>query len=349
MKKIWIRKKISIPAKIISGIIGISFVLILWIIVTTIRMPPKNIAINDFENKILNNITSDNDRTYILKIYEKDDKINSYIIKKTLTNKEKINIWSLLKFVKYIPENSLPNPIMSQNVLPHPFDIIKAFPALIKGTSNKGFIWSKSLFFAIWISLRRELLSFLIVIFFALMLGIFMSCNSYIRALYMPFLVIGTFIPIAALIPLTQAFFDIGETQKIVFLSLGMFFVLLALVMKEMDEVDEIYLQTAYTLGFSQLQSVFLVNFPIALPRIWKHFASIFGLGWGYIIFAEMINVGESDFINGIGWLFIARKRRLQIPDMYAIFFIIIFLAFLFSYLFDLASKLLFKYERKNK
>jgi ABC-type nitrate/sulfonate/bicarbonate transport system permease component len=59
-----------------------------------------------------------------------------------------------------------------------------------------------------------------------------------------------------------------------------------------------------------------------------------------------MINQGSSDIINGIGWLFIARKRRGQIPDMYAIFFVIIFLAFLFSYLFDLLSKILFKHER---
>lgn len=277
MNKIWIRKKISTPKKIVIGFIGILIVLAFWMSITT-----------------------------------------------------------------------SPNPVMSPNVLPHPLDIVKAFPGLVKGTSESGFIWEKSLFYAIWISLSRELFAFIIVLGIALLIGIFMSCSSVIRAFYMPFLVVGSFIPIAALIPLTQAFFGIGELQKIIFLSLGMFFVLLGLVMKEMDEVDDIYLQTAYTLGFTQLQTVMLVNFPIALPRIWKHFAAVFGLGWGYIIFAEMINMGGSDFVNGIGWLFIARKRRLQIPDMYAIFFVIIFFAFLFSYLFNAISWLLFKHERKK-
>ena len=118
--------------------------------------------------------------------------------------------------------------------------------------------------------------------------------------------------------------------------------------MKEMDEVDEIYLQTAYTLGFSQLKTIFLVIFPTALPRIWKHLSSVFGIGWGYIIFAEMINTGGGDIVNGIGWLFIARQRRFQVADMYAIFFIIIFLAFLFSYLFKVIGYAIFKSERRQ-
>jgi len=175
-----------------------------------------------------------------------------------------------------------------------------------------------------------------------------MSCSNKARAFFMPLLIVGSFIPIAALIPLTQAIFGIGELQKIIFLTLGMFFVLLGLVMKEMDEVDEIYLQTAYTLGFSQLKTIFLVIFPTALPRIWKHLSSVFGIGWGYIIFAEMINTGGGDIVNGIGWLFIARQRRFQVADMYAIFFIIIFLAFLFSYLFKVIGYAIFKSERRQ-
>jgi ABC-type nitrate/sulfonate/bicarbonate transport system permease component len=124
--------------------------------------------------------------------------------------------------------------------------------------------------------------------------------------------------------------------------------VLLGLVIKEMDEVDDIYLQTAYTLGFSQLKTVFLVIFPTALPRIFKHLSSVFGLGWGYIIFAEMINTSGSDTISGIGWLFLARQRRIQIADMYAIFFIIIFFAFLFSFIFKLIGRTIFRQERNG-
>ncbi|OHD11371.1 MAG: hypothetical protein A2Y34_11755 [Spirochaetes bacterium GWC1_27_15] len=241
------------------------------------------------------------------------------------------------------------NRLISRNVLPNPIDIVKTFPSLLKGTSgSEGFVWKKSLFYAVWVSLSRELIAFIVVIILALPIGIFMSTNNKTRSFFTPLLVIGSFIPIAALIPLTQAVFGIGELQKIIFLTLGMFFVLLGLVIKEMDEVDDIYLQTAYTLGFSQIKTVFLVIVPTALPRIWKHFSSVFGIGWGYIIFAEMINTGGGDVVNGIGWLFIARQRRFQVADMYAIFFIIIFFAFLFSYLFKFGGWLAFKHERDN-
>lgn len=239
------------------------------------------------------------------------------------------------------------NRIISRNVLPNPVDIVKAFPALIKGTTDAGvFEWKKSLLYATWLSFKREFISFLIVLGLSLPLGIFMSCQKTVKSFFYPMLVVGTFIPIAALIPLTQAIFGIEEKQKIIFLTLGMFFVALGLVIKEMEEVDDIYLQTAYTLGFSQMQSIFLVNFPIALPRIWKHFSSVFGLGWGYIIFAEMVNSGGGDAVNGIGWLFISRQRRFQIEDMYAIFFVIIIFAFLFSWLFKLLGNKIFKHEK---
>ncbi|HQB60955.1 MAG TPA: ABC transporter permease subunit, partial [Spirochaetota bacterium] len=110
-----------------------------------------------------------------------------------------------------------------------------------------------------------------------------------------------------------------------------------------------LYLDTAYTLGFSQIQTILFVIIPTALPRVWKHLSAVFGLGWGYIIFAEMINTGGGETINGIGWLFIARQRRFQIADMYAIFFIIIFFAFFFSYIFKISGWALFKHERDKR
>lgn len=312
--------------------------------------PPKKISeytikrgLDVYSKVIQNKEIFLNDKNKLFSLYKKSAKL--YVRKHHLSKTEKIVVFSVLKNAGISPKSKLKNPIIAINVLAHPADIFMAFPNLIKGSKLK-FIWKKSLFFSVWVSLKRELTAFSIVLLFALPIGIFMSTSSVTRYLFLPFLIIGTFIPIAALIPLTMAFFGIGETQKIIFLALGMFFVLLGLIVKEMDEVDNIYLQTGYTLGFSQIKTIFFINFPIALPRIWKHFSAIFGLGWGYIIFAEMINSGSSDVANGIGWLFIARRRRLQIPDMYAIFFVIIFLAFLFSYIFKLGSWLIFKSER---
>jgi NitT/TauT family transport system permease protein len=290
------------------------------------------------------------DRQLLLAAYSFDASKGLYKIRKGLDNREKIMICEILVTLGYSGRDPLPNPIFSPNVLPSPIDILASFPHLAMGTSesDKGFEWEKSLFFAIWISLRRELIAFLLVLLIALPLGVMMSSSNKVRSFAYPALVIGSFIPIAALIPLTLAFFGIGEEQKVIFLGLGMFFVLLGLVMKEIDEVDDILLNTAYTLGFGQLKTIVLVVVPTALPRIWKHLSSVFGLGWGYIIFAEMINATGGDTINGIGWLFIARQRRFRVAEMFAIFFVIIFFAFFFSYLFKLGARLMFKYEKES-
>jgi len=347
MKKIWIKSSINNASKILMGILFICLLVFSWIIVTVVRIPGKPISRDIFKDQIINKISNDNDKEFIQKYYNYDNKKDVYWLKKGLSLSDKLYILDILKSVKYY-NNYFSNPLFSPNVLPNPLDIIKSFPSLAKGTNdkNEGFKWEQSLFYAIWISLRRELIAFFFVLFFAIPLGVFMSTNNYVRNFIYPLLVIGSFIPIAALLPLTFAFFGIEERQKIIFLCLGMFFVLLGLVIKEIDEVDEIYLNTAYTLGFSQLQTIIYVLFPTALPKIWKHFASVFGLGWGYIIFAEMINTGSQDAINGIGWLFIARQRRFKVTEMYAIFFIIIIFAFIFSYLFKLFHYLIFKHER---
>jgi NitT/TauT family transport system permease protein len=351
MKKIWIRNPISTPMRIMMSALFVLIVLVAWIIVTTVRTPAAIIPKTDFEKLVGSEGITETDKSMLINSYRQDGMSGSYRIVTQLDNREKIMVGEILVTLGYSGRDPLPNPIFSPNVLPSPFDILAAFPRLAAGTSENGtgFEWEKSLFYAIWISLRRELIAFILVIVIALPLGVMMSSSNKVRSFVYPALIIGSFIPIAALIPLTLAFFGIMEEQKIIFLGLGMFFVLLGLIIKEIDEVDDILLNTAYTLGFSQLKTIVFVIIPTALPRIWKHLAAVFGLGWGYIIFAEMINTGGSESINGIGWLFIARQRRFRVADMYAIFFVIIFFAFFFSYLFKLGSRLLFKYEKENE
>jgi NitT/TauT family transport system permease protein len=345
-----VRNPINKYIRILMSALFILIVLIAWIIVTTVRTPQEWIPQKDFEGIASGEKITEEDKELMIRSYEKDEANKGYKIRASLANIDKIMISSILITAEYEGKNQIPNPIFSPNVLPNPIDIMKSFAHLVMGTSENqnGFEWDKSLFSAIWTSLRREIIAFGLVILIAIPLGIMMSCSNYLRSFVLPFLIVGSFIPIAALIPLTQAFFGIGEEQKIIFLGLGMFFVLLGLVIKEIDEVDDILLNTAYTLGFSQLRTIVFVIFPTALPRIWKHLSSVFGLGWGYIIFAEMINEGGSNTINGIGWLFIARQRRFRVAEMFAIFFVIIFFAFLFSYLFKLGSRILFRHEKEN-
>ena len=60
------------------------------------------------------------------------------------------------------------------------------------------------------------------------------------------------FLPISALVPLFIVWFGIEETQKIMFLFVGTVVYLLPLVVEAVEEVDDVYLQTATTLGATQ-------------------------------------------------------------------------------------------------
>ena len=60
--------------------------------------------------------------------------------------------------------------------------------------------------------------------------------------------------PLTAFLPAFIALFGIDETEKIAFLWFGMFFYLLAVVVEEVNRVDNALLETAYTLGANQAQ-----------------------------------------------------------------------------------------------
>ena len=49
--------------------------------------------------------------------------------------------------------------------------------------------------------------------------------------------------------PLTLSLFGTGELQKVMFLAIAFFVYLLPLVVQAVDDVDTVYLNTAYTLG----------------------------------------------------------------------------------------------------
>ena len=87
--------------------------------------------------------------------------------------------------------------------------------------------------------------------------------------------------------------FGTGEKQKIAFLALAFVVYLLPLVVAAVDSVDDVYLKTAYTLGAGTWQTVRKVLLAISWPDIYQALRLGFGIGWSYIILAEMVDIGE--------------------------------------------------------
>src|SRR5438034_10302484 len=89
--------------------------------------------------------------------------------------------------------------------------------------------------------------------------------------------------------PNLRDLFLMEETMKVAFLWFGMFFYLLAVVVEEANRVDNILLETAYTLGAKRRHALWLM-FRASFPSIFGSFRILYDIGWTYVILAEMVN-----------------------------------------------------------
>jgi NitT/TauT family transport system permease protein len=221
--------------------------------------------------------------------------------------------------------------ILNPQILPNPWEVLLSF---------KGLYLDRDLVTAITYSLFRTTVGFLIAAAVAIPLGIFMAAFTKVREFFRPLTTITSFIPIAALVPLSLSWFGIEERQKVLFLALATFVMLLPLVIASLDRVDDVYLQTAYTLGAGPWQTIFLILVPVAISGIYDDLCLTYGIGWGYIIMVEMINA-----THGLGQLILASQRRGMNEDVYAVLIVIVFISFLINWMLGLVGNWLFPYR----
>jgi NitT/TauT family transport system permease protein len=173
-------------------------------------------------------------------------------------------------------------------------------------------------------SLMRVVKGFAVALLVSLPLGIAMGSFSRVGALFRPMSVAGGYVPIAALVPLTLLFWGTDEKQKIYFLAIAGTLYLLPLVLKAMEQVDDVYLQTAYTLGATKRHMVMRVMVPIAAGEIFDAIRLAFGVGWTYIMLAEIVDQKE-----GLGAMIQIAQRRGHPETVYFVVLLIVAIGFL--------------------
>jgi ABC-type nitrate/sulfonate/bicarbonate transport system permease component len=191
-----------------------------------------------------------------------------------------------------IPEQRLVSPV----ILPSPVEVARSF----------GPLWTeRGLLDSIIATLRRVLAGFGLAILVGVPLGIFAGSWRVLEAAAMPLAVFTRNIPVAALIPLTILWFGIEETQKVMFIFIACAPFVYSDAVHAITSVPDRYVETATTLGASRWQVIRKVLVPLALPDIYKSLRSLFGLAFGYIMLAELINAE-----HGLGYLLSTSQRR---------------------------------------
>ncbi|MEO8028716.1 MAG: ABC transporter permease, partial [Bryobacteraceae bacterium] len=185
---------------------------------------------------------------------------------------------------------------ISPVILPSPIEVFKSF----------GPLWSeRGLLDSIVATLRRVLLGFGIAVLVGVPFGIAAGSWRVLECAAMPVALFSRNIPVAALIPLTILWFGIEETQKIMFIFIACVPFVYSDAVHAITSVPDRYVETAETLGASAAQVIRKVLVPLALPDIYKSLRSLFGLAFGYIMLAELINAE-----HGLGYLLSTSQRR---------------------------------------
>jgi ABC-type nitrate/sulfonate/bicarbonate transport system permease component len=208
--------------------------------------------------------------------------------------------WCVLSYSGLIP------PI----ILPTPTDVARAFPVLH---------FEEALVRSALASLYRVTMGFVLSGVVAIPLGLLMGTFPVIKHFCAPILDPMRFLPISALVPLFIVWFGIDDLQKIMFLFVGTVVYLLPLVVEAVENVEEVFLQTATTLGASKWQLISQVLIPGSLPGIGEALRVMNGIGWTYVILAEVINAHY-----GLGALITVAGKRSHVDQIFALVLVIL-------------------------
>jgi NitT/TauT family transport system permease protein len=230
-------------------------------------------------------------------------------------------IWIVLTHWRLLPPFSVPAPL----------GVMRAF----------GRLWTEyDLLGNVFQSWWRIAQAFFWCAVVAIPLGLLMGSFRWIHDFVNPVAAPMRSMPITAFLPAFIALFGMEESMKVAFLWFGMFFYLLAVVVEEVNKVDDSLLETAWTLGAKRRHILWLL-FRASFPAIFGSFRILYDIGWTYVILAEMVNARK-----GVGYMVEAARKVLDFDRVYAGIIAIGIAAFLFRLLLTSLEGWLFPWRR---
>ena len=224
--------------------------------------------------------------------------------------------------------------LVSPALLPSPLEVIQSFPALAA---------DGALVTAVVATLRRVLAGFLLAVAVGVPLGMASGAWRALGAFLAPIVMVARNIPVAALIPLTILWFGIDETQKVMFIFIATVPFVFSDAAAAVIEIGDRYVDTAQTLGANDRQVVLKVLVPLALPSVFTSLRSLFGIAFGYIMLAELINAR-----HGLGYMLSLGQRRGHTDQIFLVLILIGLLAWAIDQLLAFFQRGLFPYRREG-
>lgn len=306
-----LRGKLEYRTKIVLQVIGIFIFFLAW---WFLSWTTNQINITQMDNKDFSNqIVKIDDPLY----YSNDSLLVAHFDK--LINK---NEGELKKFgLKKIKVSNLPSPV----------EVIQALPDMFK---------SDNLIPNIFKSIKLNLMGYFFAVLFSLFIGFTLGLIPLFRGLFSQIVESGRFIPLTAVTGIFILWLGIDSEMKISFLAFGIMVYLIPVVIQRIDEVENVYIQTVFTLGASSWKTFKTVYFPYVISKLIDDIRVLTAISWTYITIAEMLNKS-----GGIGELIWEAKRQSRIDKAFAVLLIIIFIGIIQDKIFLLIDQVLFPHK----
>lgn len=144
-------------------------------------------------------------------------------------------------------------------------------------------------------------------------------------------------IPSSTWIPLALVLFPTPRWAAVFLIAFGVWFQITILTSSGIQSVKKNYFEVSSTLGASNLQNLFHIAIPDALPSIFLGFFNATCSSFVALMAAEMLGVKA-----GIGWYINWQKEMISYPNVYAALILIAIFCYLFITLqFKVRDKLL--------
>lgn len=304
-----LRGSLTRPQELILGFVGFVLLIVIWWALAELLAVKRPVV--DYDTRPPSSLVPDS--------------LGGQVNLDSLARVDSIRFANATEFEKVYP------------LLPTPTQVVRSFPELVR---------KDALFFntgrSIWLNVQGYFWSVFISIPIGFLIGLF----PLFRGLFSKQVNALRYLPLTALTGLFIIWFGIEDEMKIAFLAFGIIVYLLPVVVQRIDEVNDVYLKTVFTLGASDWQTIRSVYIPSVMSKLIDDIRVLTAISWTYIIIAELLNRQ-----GGVGSLIYIKARQGQIEKVFGTLIVIILVGFVQDRIFAYLDRRLFphKYMKRSQ
>lgn len=176
-----------------------------------------------------------------------------------------------------------------------------------------------SLFLAVFYSLRRAIIGFILALSLGIIVGILMEVNFYLKTNLKPILIGVQSLPSICWVPFAILWFGLRESAIIFVVFIGTVFSVVLAIRDAIGGVPAIYVKAAKTMGASKKDILMRVMFPAALPSFASGLKQSWSFAWRALMSGEVLSS-----CSGLGYTLMMGRDLADINQVMAVMIVII-------------------------